>query len=640
MLPKKMKLQFPYNQANELQGLNNSGVETFMDSPYSGMARELGQNSIDVRSGDAPVIMHFNKLELPVDDIPNLNDFKRVTDLCLQTSLERDNFKEIAFFKKAKALLEQETVSVLEVSDFNTKGASEKGFQALTGEGETEKDSIDSGGSFGIGKSAGFAVSDLRTVFYSTRHSEGDRAQGKTLYRSHHDDTHTGESSRQSKGYWGNDYGPLLDTNDIPAWMRRNEVGTSVFALGMRPSIVEHGDDGWAFETLTVLAINFFGAIHNDVVQFHMDKQGKNLSLDSSTLQNLIENDLISETAEKIALSNQFNRSRALFKCLSMPDAAVHGTEITIPNAGKFKIRLLLEDGLGYKIGVLRNGIFITDNLKHFGHSFSRFPMYREFALVIEPADQDTSARMKRLENPSHDALTPSRIIDETERSLIETGFRALGHRIRDFIKSHAKSEIADEQDLDEMNEFFNSDDEISDEDGDENSIKDIRITEIKVKTERPKARKRKKAKKSSSTSGKGEGHNGENDTPGGKSHGSGSGEGKGIEDGDGQLDAPVYRTAYIRDPRILRGSSGITSRTVKFTPDDSGEFRVSVNAEGINEGVALPVAISGSGKYHPYVSVSGTKGDRITVHLDLDNDYKGAVSVSCEVTSSTGDVS
>lgn len=640
MLSEKMKLLFPYNQANELQGLNNSGVETFMDSPYSGMARELGQNSIDVRSGDAPVIMHFNKIELPVGDIPNLDDFKRVTNLCLQTSLERDNFKEIAFFKKAKALLEQETVSVLEVSDFNTKGATEKGFQALTGEGETEKDSIDSGGSFGIGKSAGFAVSDLRTVFYSTRHSEGDRAQGKTLYRSHQDEKHAGESSRQSKGYWGNDYGPLLDTDDIPTWMRRSEDGTSVFALGMRPSIVTHGDDGWAFETLTVLTINFFGAIYSDIVQFHMDKQEKKLSLDRSTLKNLIENELISETAEKIALSKQLNRSRALFKCLSMPDAAVHSTEITIPNAGKFKVRLLLEDGLGSKVGILRNGIFITDNLMHFGHSFSNFPMYRDFAVVIEPADQETSARMKRLENPSHDALTPSRIIDETERALIEKGFRLLGRRIREFIKSHAKSEIVDEQDLDEMNEFFNSDDEISDEDGDENSIKDIRVTEIKVKTEPPKARKRKKAKKSSSTSGKGEGHNKENDFPGGKSHGSGTGDGKGAEDGDGDLDVPVYRTAYIRDPRILRGSTGAASRMVKFTPDDSGEFRVSVNAEGINEGVALPIAIPGSGEYHPYVSVSGTKGDRITVHLDLDNDYKGAVSVSCEVSSSAGDSS
>ena len=635
-----MKLLFPYNQAKELQGLNNSGVETFMDSPYSGMARELGQNSIDVRSGDEPVIMHFNKLELPVDDIPNLSDFKRVTDLCLQTSTERDNFKEISFFKKAKALLEQETVSVLEVSDFNTKGASEKGFQALTGEGETEKDSVDSGGSFGIGKSAGFAVSDLRTVFYSTRHSEGDRAQGKTLYRSHQDENYAGESSRQSKGYWGKDYGPLLDTNDIPAWMRRSKVGTSVFALGMRPSIVEHGDDGWAFETLTVLAINFFGAIYNEVVQFHMDTPGKNLSLDRSTLKNLIENDLTLETAKKIALSSQLNRSRALFKCLSMPDAGVHITEITIPNAGKFKIRLLLEDGLGYKIGVLRNGIFITDNLKHFGHSFSRFPMYREFALVIEPADQETSARMKRLENPSHDSLTPSRIIDESERALIEAGFRLLGHKIRDFIKSHAKSEIADEQDLDEMNEFFNSDDEISDEDGDENSIKDIRITEIKVRTKPPKARRKKNAKKSSSTGGKGRGGNGDSDSPGGTSHGSETGNGKGIEDGDGDHDALVYRKAYIGDPRVLRGSTGTNSRIIKFTPDDSGEFRVSVNAEGIDEGVALPVAISGSGEYHPYVSVSGQKGDRVTVHLDLDEDYKGAVSVSCDIAESSREVS
>lgn len=640
MVTERMKLLFPYNQANELQGLNNSGVETFMDSPYSGMARELGQNSIDVRSGEEPVIMHFNKLDLPISAIPDLDNFKRVTDLCLQTSIERNNVKEIDFFEKAKALLEKETVSVLEVSDFNTKGASEKGFQALTGEGETEKDSIASGGSFGIGKSAGFAVSDLRTVFYSSRHPEGDRAQGKTLYRSHTDENHANEISRQSKGYWGDEYGPITTVSEIPEWMRRSETGTSVFALGMRSSIVKRGENGWAFETLTVLAINFFGAIHNKDVQFHINRQEQNLVLDRDSLKHLIENDDIAKTAEEISLSSELTRSRALYKCLSMPDAAVHCTEIEIPYAGSFKIRLLLEDGLGYKIGVLRNGIFITDNLKHFGHSYSRFPMYREFALVIEPADQETSALMKRLENPSHDALTPSRIINENERGLIEKGFRLLGHRIKDFIKSHAKFEIADEQDLDEMNEFFNSDDEMSDETGDENSIEDIRITEIKVKTESPQTRRTKKAKKSSTTSGKGGGHNGKRNFPAGKTDGADAGEGKGVEDGNGDLDMPVYRTAYIRDPRILRGLSGETSRMVKFTAEDTGEFRVSLYAEGVNEGVSIPVAIAGSGEYHTYVSVSGVKGDRVTVNLELDEDYRGAVSVSCEVAPSSGDLS
>ncbi len=634
-LSKEIKLLFPYNQANKPQGLNNSGVETYMDNPYAGMARELGQNSIDVRSNkEKPVVMHFKKIDLPIEDIPDLQDFKRITNICLKTSIDRKNDKEVSFFDKAKFMLAQPSIPVLEVSDFNTTGASNRGFEALTGEGETEKENSHSGGSFGIGKSAGFAVSDLRTVFYSTKHIDGYKLQGISLYRSHDDNVHDGQISRQAKGYWGVDFEPIVSPEKIPSWMRRRETGTSIFALGMRPSKVAKVDGGWASETLTVLAINFFAAIHKGVVQFNLEKGDETLCLDENTIKGHIEGNVLSKIAEEIALSNQLERSRALFKCLNAPEPSVHVKEISVPDVGKFKIRLLLEDSLGYKIGILRNGIYITNTLEHFGHKFSKFPMYREFALIIEPADEKTSECMKRLENPSHDALTPTRIVDEEERRVIENGYKKLGHQVREFIKSHAKSKIADEQDLDEMNEFFNSDAEMSDEDGDEQSIKEIRITEMKVSNELPKNPKKQKAKASTSTSGKFE--NGENQANFGEASGSG-GDGKGAEEGNSENEAPVFRPALIRDPRIVRGNFGPTSRTINFTPDSTGTLKISVIAEGINESVNLPVAVPGTDKFQSCIIVNGSKGNRMSVNLDLTDDYKGAVSVSCEVSSPTG---
>lgn len=302
MASEHMKLLFPYNQAGKPQGLNNGGVETFMGSPYSSMARELGQNSIDARSNDHdPVIMHFKRLELPVSEIPNLDDFKRLTEICLATSIERKNPKEEAFFTNAKAILNQQIISVLEVSDFNTKGASQRGFEALTGEGETEKDDIDSGGSYGIGKSAGFAVSDLRTVFYSTRHAQGDRIQGITLFRSHKDKTYPNNENRLAKGYWGTNYQPIRNLSEVPAWMRREKTGTSVFALGMRPAkeVVEKAavakEDAWAVETITDLTINSFAAIYEKKVQFHLN----NKRLDGSSLQQILDSDVIKALPER-----------------------------------------------------------------------------------------------------------------------------------------------------------------------------------------------------------------------------------------------------------------------------------------------------------------------------------------------------
>ena len=80
------------------------------------------------------------------------------------------------FFKNAYEKISAETVSILRISDFKTKG--------LTGSKDTNDINTDwmrltkssgssdkkgpAGGSFGIGKFAPFACSDFSTVFYNT----------------------------------------------------------------------------------------------------------------------------------------------------------------------------------------------------------------------------------------------------------------------------------------------------------------------------------------------------------------------------------------------------------------------------------------------------------------------------------------
>jgi hypothetical protein len=87
---------------------------------------------------------------------------------------------------------------VLEISDQNTTGLigpttdSTSVFAALVkGDGVTNKLDVTSAGSFGIGKNAAYAVSDLQTVIYSTCYClKGEKkfaAQGRLRLISHTD---------------------------------------------------------------------------------------------------------------------------------------------------------------------------------------------------------------------------------------------------------------------------------------------------------------------------------------------------------------------------------------------------------------------------------------------------------------------
>src|SRR5690606_29721587 len=114
-------------------------------------------------------------------------------EACLDKAKSSRNDKEIDFFSRAREVLTADRLKILRISDSNTKGligpaAPGTPFHSLVkASGVSNKDSDTSGGSFGIGKKAAFAASELQTVFYSTIYRELTSrkelflAQGKTL---------------------------------------------------------------------------------------------------------------------------------------------------------------------------------------------------------------------------------------------------------------------------------------------------------------------------------------------------------------------------------------------------------------------------------------------------------------------------
>jgi hypothetical protein len=218
-----ISLQFLNNEANEDEGLGDAGIETYRDEPYAGTAREIGQNSRDAWTAP-PVRVSFDVIDVTFDQIPDLDKLRTTVHACLKKAQEASDEKEIAFFEQAKHVLETGPLKVLKISDSNTTGltgpdVSGTAFHSLVkSSGVSKKASNTSGGSFGIGKNAAFAISYLQTVFYSTRYAAGGDlrflAQGKSVLVSHTDAT---GAPKGAVGYWGlPGYRPVSDVSNVP----------------------------------------------------------------------------------------------------------------------------------------------------------------------------------------------------------------------------------------------------------------------------------------------------------------------------------------------------------------------------------------------------------------------------------------
>ena len=229
---------FPLNNDGEETGLNDAGIETFRGKPLESLAREIIQNSCDatLKTTGKPVEVHFRLCKLPTEKFPDKEVFVHTLEAC--STYWNENSKTKQFFEKAIELMKASDVSVLKISDYNTTGliGSDKRHGSdwhnlIKSVGTSDKGSK-SGGSFGIGKHAPFACSQIRTVFYGTKDFEGKTAfQGVSKLVTHENDL---KKTTQGTGYYGKieRNNPINDFGSIDEFFRRDEIGTDLFVMG------------------------------------------------------------------------------------------------------------------------------------------------------------------------------------------------------------------------------------------------------------------------------------------------------------------------------------------------------------------------------------------------------------------------
>lgn len=163
---------FPSNNNGTILEIGEAGIETFKGNLLGSLAREICQNSLDAcLDHSKPVRVEFSLNSVKKEKIPDIDYLHKVLNLCKSYW---DNSKTNTFCNRAIEICSRDFVDVMCISDYNTTGVigsdkvKESTWQDLVKSSGVSNKSGKADGSFGIRKSAPFACSELRTVFYST----------------------------------------------------------------------------------------------------------------------------------------------------------------------------------------------------------------------------------------------------------------------------------------------------------------------------------------------------------------------------------------------------------------------------------------------------------------------------------------
>lgn len=459
-----IKWRFPINDDGEMKGFNDNGTANFRGTPLKSLAREICQNSLDASNSNEPVIVEFNLFNAKKEDIKEANYLQDVFQRCIDFSLNDEENDCRNFFINAKELISRDEIPVLRISDFNTtglKGSYEKKDTDWTNltkaSGNSDKKGA-AGGSFGIGKFATFACSELLTIFYSTYDCEEVRAyQGVSRLITF---TDSNGNDTQGTGYYGEEKNtPVHEEYQLePGFKRKDkEYGTDIYVLGYK-----YASEQWIDKIVASILDGFLVAINKNKL---IVKIG-DITISKDNLDEIINRfskSLSSTTAEyyKVLTSEETSWETRDFEGMG---------DITLGI-------LLTDDNTPSRVSLVRkSGMKIRDK--------DRFSTQLSFKGVMLIEGEKINSYLRKLENPEHDKWQPYRSSNVAKAESVVRGVEDLIYeRITRIIKETQQDEVDAAgigsfiPDLSDESKEDNKQEVISDE------IKDIEIKEIKKKS-------------------------------------------------------------------------------------------------------------------------------------------------------------
>ena len=438
-----LEWQFPPNAANEIEGHNDAGISHFTDNREVNLIRESIQNSLDARAGNLPVNVAFSLVDLP----PNTFNARQLREILVRAIQSPHNDETgRAEFNRAKSLLDySQVIKTLCIADSNTTGADDlprpggapSKWVALTkGSGAPVKDTKDAAGSFGLGKHSAFAVTNLRTVLYSTTWISQNRLHsrfiGKSILVSHYDAQ--GEPRRRTGYLSHEDYQPLAG-GDVPVRFQQRHPGTALFIVGydLGP---DRGTPGWETDVISTAIDHYFHAVTRGNLVIKANNKAVNA-------------DNIAEMYQGVS-----SRTRNFIRVSQMSPAVRRSFE----GIGTVSLYIQVYDDPKNKpreIALVRDsGMMITAQRNQMGMNLGSIPSgWRGFTAIVECISaSDESSYIRDTESPKHDRLSLDFIADPSRKRQARAALQELGIWVRQQLEERAG--LPQEQTDDELKEM------------------------------------------------------------------------------------------------------------------------------------------------------------------------------------------
>ncbi|RHW35902.1 hypothetical protein D1B33_12470 [Lysinibacillus yapensis] len=474
---------FPAAAGGTINSINNAGIETFRGNELDSLTREICQNSLDaVKDESQPVIVEFKSFNLIKHRFPERQELIQAFDKC-EATWKGKNAKIEQFVDQAKYILEQDEIPFLRISDFNTKGlegaqTGELGtpWSSLVREAGSSNKGDSSGGSFGIGKSAPFANSKLRTLFYTSY----DMAN----YQSHIGVANIMSFEKEPNfntlgtGYFTNHEnstaipGPL---NLDPAF-ERNETGTDIYVAAFEPK------ENWIEVIRNSVIFNFFITIWQKKLIVKVDNE----TITHENIGRLIAN---------LDDANEDNRHvKAYFKLLTSEE----GIQIPYP-AKEYKKLGNFEEGEAtlyiMKGEDLNRRVLMTRKAGMRLFEQNRISGSISFTGILIINGEHMNQVFKRMENPAHTEWEPNRIEEAPKEA--DKAFRELRKFVRETVQQQFQTETTDTMDAFGLSDFLPDTTTVAGEGEEKKESLTMKIKTIaQKKKEKPKKKLKKKQPK------------------------------------------------------------------------------------------------------------------------------------------------
>ena len=417
---------FPSNNNGKISGISEAGIETFRGKQLKSLAREICQNSLDAKEASKDkVIVEFELYEVSFKDDPRINGLKEYFKLAKE--YWKENEKTIRFLEKAEKNFKKDKIRVLRISDYNTTGLvdSDKKKNStwnnlVKSSGVSDKTGS-SGGSYGIGKSAPFACSDLRTVFYNTLDINGLKAfQGVANLVSFEKEK---DKTTQGTGYYGNseDNTAIRNMEYFGSYVRK-ECGTDIYIVAFLD------DEEWEKKIIEAILENFLIAILKSNIEVKVGKTLINRESLNSLMEEHKDNILLTYNYYQVLLEND---SKAM--------------EFSLRDLGIFKLYLAIKKDFKRSILISRsNGMKIFDK-KGISSSI-------QFSGVCILEDEKINSYFREMETPQHNNWETDRHRNPKEAEKIKKEFFRM---LKEKVLEKGKETITAEMDAVGMGEYL-----------------------------------------------------------------------------------------------------------------------------------------------------------------------------------------